>query len=152
MTEVPRFLLDTNIVSLLDERRHQKAPGLIAWMERNGAFLYLSAITITEMEAGILKLKREDKYRRAAGLTTLLETILADFGDRVLPMDSLVALTVARLADRARPSVVELADLIVAATAERYGLLLLTANVKHFVHLGIALANPLEKLPPDVIG
>ena len=126
------YLLDTNIVSLLDARRHARAPELVAWMERNGAFLYLSAMSLAEMEAGILKLRRERKTRRAAELAALRDQILSDFGDRVLPMDSLVALGVARFAERARPKVLELADLIIAATAKRHDLTLLTADRKHF--------------------
>lgn len=55
------YLLDTNVVSMLDPRRHAHAPALIAWLERNGASLFLSVLTIAEMDAGILKLRREGK-------------------------------------------------------------------------------------------
>ncbi len=143
------FLLDTNIVSLLDHRRRDSASELIQWMNRNGARLYLSAMTLTEMEAGILKLRRQGKAKRASELTILLERILTDFGDRVLAMDALTAVTVTRLAEQARPSVLELADLIIAATAKRHDLTLLTANEKHFRNLGITIVNPLKKLPED---
>lgn len=138
------FLLDTNIISLLDSRRRKNAPGLIEWLEGNGALLYLSAMTLAEIEAGILKLRRERKAQRAQELTRFLEQIQADFGDRILPMDSQVALAVARLAEKARPAVVELADLIIAATAKRHDLTLVTANVKHFRALEIPLLNPLD--------
>src|SRR5712692_2418516 len=52
------YLLDTNIVSLLDPRRREHAPALVEWMERNGASLFLSVMTITELDAGVLKLRR----------------------------------------------------------------------------------------------
>ena len=42
------YLLDTNIVSMLDPRRHRHAPALIDWLGRNGASLFLSVMTITE--------------------------------------------------------------------------------------------------------
>jgi predicted nucleic acid-binding protein len=113
-------------------RRRARAPALLEWIERNGAFLFLSVMTIAEMEAGILKLRREDKSARAAELETLLTAILADFADRVLPMDAMVARHVARLAEAARPDVVELADLIIAATAAAHGLTVLTGNLRHF--------------------
>lgn len=138
------YLLDTNIVSLLDPRRQPTAPALIDWIEQTGDQLYLSAMTIAEMEAGILRLRRERKRKRADELQLLLERILADFGDRVLPMDALVAQWVARLAEDARPRVIELADLIIAATAKRNELILLSANTRHFEDLGITVVNPLK--------
>jgi toxin FitB len=144
------YLLDTNILSLLDARRQGPASAMAEWMERNGSYLYLSAMTVAKMEAGILKLRRENKTQRAEELTVLLERILSDFGDRILPMDALVALTVTRLAEQASPSVVELADLITGATAKRHGLTVLTANIKHFGGLGISVVNPLETIPPDI--
>lgn len=66
-------------------------------------------------------------------------------------MDGVVAVTVARLAEYARPAVVELADLIIAATTKRHGLTLLTMNVKHFQPLGVPVLNPMEGLPADMI-
>jgi predicted nucleic acid-binding protein len=62
---VTMYLLDTNIVSMLDPRRQQHAPELIQWLERNGASLFMSVLTITEMDAGVLKLRREG---RSSGL------------------------------------------------------------------------------------
>jgi hypothetical protein len=53
----PVYLLDTNIVSMLDPRRHVHAPALISWLRRNGASLFLSVMTIAEMDAGVLKLR-----------------------------------------------------------------------------------------------
>ena len=54
-----KYLLDTNVVSMLDPRRQAHAPGLIDWLDRNGASLFLSVMTIIEFDAGILKLRRE---------------------------------------------------------------------------------------------
>ncbi|HWG05668.1 MAG TPA: VapC toxin family PIN domain ribonuclease, partial [Beijerinckiaceae bacterium] len=82
------YLLDTNIVSMLDPRRHAQAPALIRWLDRNGASLFLSVMTTIEMHAGILKLRREGKSERAGQLEELFATILADFGERVLSIDT----------------------------------------------------------------
>ncbi len=144
------YLLDTNIVSLLDARRQATAPELVAWLDRNGAFLFLSAMTIAEMQAGILKLRREGKDARAEEIDALLAAILADFGDRVLPMDAAVALRLAQLAEAARPQVVELADLVIAATASVHGLTVLTRNIRHFTPTGVDARGPLMSLPDDV--
>ena len=51
------YLLDTNVVSMLDPGRHQQAPALIDWLDRNGTRLFLSVMTITEMESGAFKLQ-----------------------------------------------------------------------------------------------
>jgi predicted nucleic acid-binding protein len=144
------YLLDTNIVSLLDARRQGTVPELVAWLERNGAFLFLSAMTVAEMQAGILKLRREGKDARAEEIEALLVAILADFGDRVLPMDAMVAQRLAHLAEAARPQVVELADLVIAATASVHGLTVLTRNIRHFTPTGVDARDPLATLPDDV--
>lgn len=144
------YLLDTNIVSLLDSRRQALVPGLVPWLRRNGAHLFLSVITLTELEAGILKLRREAKDQRAAEFDTLREAIQTDFGDRILCLDAPVAVTVAHLAEAARPHVIELADLIVAATAKVHGLIVMTRNRRHFEPTGLAVVDPALGLPTDV--
>lgn len=77
------YLLDTNIISLLDPRRQSLVPGFVPWLRRNGGHLFLSVITLTELEVGILKLRREAKEKRAAEFETLREAIQTDFGDRI---------------------------------------------------------------------
>jgi predicted nucleic acid-binding protein len=143
------YLLDTNIVSMLDPRRHAQAPALIAWLERNGTSLFLSVLTIAEMDAGILKLRREGKTARADELSALVQAILADFDDRVLPVDAETARHVARLGEQSHRQPIGLADLIIAATAVRHGLVLLTRNMSELGRLGIAARDPFMELPPE---
>ncbi len=143
------YLLDTNIVSMLDPRRHALAPALIDWLERNGASLFLSVVTITEMDAGILKLRRDGKIARADELSGLVQAILADFDDRVLPVDTETAHHVARLGEQSYRQPIGLADLIIAATAVRHGLILLTRNMGELGRLGIAARDPFVELPAD---
>jgi toxin FitB len=144
-----RYLLDTNIVSMLDPRRHSHAPVLIDWLDRNGASLFLSVMTIIEIDAGILKLRREGKTERAGQLENLVTAILADFDDRVLPIDIATGRHIARLGELVHRQPISLADLIIAATAVRHGLLLLTRNMSEFGRLGIAARDPFVDLPPD---
>lgn len=144
------YLLDTNIISLLDPRRQALVPGLIPWLRRNGGRLFLSVITLTELEAGILKLRREGKDKRADEFESLRQAIEADFGDRILPMDAPVALAVAHISEAARPSVIELADLIVAATAQVHGLAVMTRNRRHFEPTGLNVVDPTLGLPAEV--
>ncbi|MEJ1158247.1 type II toxin-antitoxin system VapC family toxin [Prosthecomicrobium sp. N25] len=141
------YLLDTNIVSLFEPRRIARSAGLVDWMRRNDARIRLSAMTVAEVEAGILKLIRDGKPDRAAQLAAFRDGLLTDFADRILPMDAAVALAVARLAEKARPTVPELADLIIAATASVHGLTILTRNLRHFAPTGIPALDPEESLP-----
>jgi len=122
---------------------------LIAWLERNGASLFLSVLTIAEMDAGILKLRREGKAARADELSALVQAILADFDDRVLPVDAETARHVARLGEQSHRQPIGLADLIIAATAVRHGLVLLTRNMGELGRLGIAVRDPFVELPAD---
>jgi predicted nucleic acid-binding protein len=143
------YLLDTNVVSMLDPRRRAHAPTLIEWLGRNGASLFISVITIAEMDAGILKLRRERKSKRADEIAGLLTTILADFGGRVLPIDIETARHVSRLGEQSHRQPIALSDLIIAATAVRHGLVLLTRNMKELGRLGIGARDPFVDLPPD---
>ena len=134
---------------MLDPRRHAQAPMLIDWLDHNGASLFLSVMTVAEIDAGILKLRRERKAKRAAELEKLLTTILADFTDRVLPVDSDTARQIARLGERVYRQPIALPDLIIAATAVRHGLILLTRNMSELGRLGISARDPFVDLPPD---
>ena len=142
------YLLDTNVISLLDPRRLTSARDLVAWIRRNGERVYLSAVTLMELEAGILKLRRDPaKAARAAEYEVLRRSIEGDFSHRILSFDVAVALATARLADAIRPAVIELKDLIVAATARTHGLTVLTRNLRHFTPTGVRAIDPLAGLP-----
>lgn len=142
------YLLDTNIVSLFDPRRAgQATAAVIAWLREHDSLLFLSTITLTEIEAGILKLMRERKETRASQITALRDGIIADFSKRLLSLDVEVALTAARIAERARPMTIERTDLIIAATASVHGLTLLTRNLRHFEPTGIPVIDPVRSLP-----
>jgi predicted nucleic acid-binding protein len=143
------YLLDTNIVSMLDRRRQGHAPALIAWLKRNGTSLFLSVMTITELDMGVLKLRREHKIQRADEIARLVTAILGDFGDRVLVIDLDIARHVARLGASTYQQPVALPDLIVAATAVRHGLIVLTHNMSEFARLGVSARDPLVDLPAD---
>ena len=143
------YLLDTNIVSLFDPRRAGEATSAIAWMREHDSLLFLSTVTITEIEAGILKLMREHKEIRAGQIIALRDGIIADFSKRLLPLDVEVALTVARFAERVRPMTIERTDLIIAATASVHSLTVLTRNLRHFEPTGVPAIDPLRTLPPS---
>lgn len=143
------YLLDTTIASLFDPRRRERAGQLIAWMQRNDRSLRLSAVTLLEIETGVLKLHREGKSKRAAEIEALRDGLIGDFAERVLGMDAAVALAAARLAEAVRPAVMEWKDLVIAATAKAHGLTILTRNLRHFAPAGVPALDPQATLPPD---
>ncbi len=134
---------------MLDVRRHAHAPALVEWLRRNGTRLFLSVMTITELDAGVLKLQRERKTARAREIAALVSAIVADFGERVLPIDIETARHVARLAAATYRQPVALPDLIIAATAARHGLVLLTRNLSQLGRLDLPALDPFVELPPD---
>ena len=144
------YLLDTNIVSMLNPARRAKSPILVDWLERNGAGLFLSVITIAELDAGVLKLQRQGKVRRAHEISTLVKAIVTDFSERVLPLDIEAARIMAQLSELTHRNTVGLPDIMIAATARRHGLAVLTRNLRDFNRIGVAARDPFIDLPPDV--
>lgn len=122
---------------------------LAAWLKANNDLLYISAVTIAEIEQGIHKLSRAGGIERAQSLAGWLDTLIEDGGGHILPLDARTGRIVGRLSDRAlamgrHPG---FADVAIAATAVAHDLLLLTRNGKHFVPLEIPFSDPLAGLP-----
>jgi len=143
------YLLDTNVVSMLDPARQKYEPALVDWLDRNGTKLFLSVMTITEMERGVLKLRREGKIERAAKLSVYVSEVFDDYSDRVLPLDLEAARHLARLQEETHQQQVPLPDLIIAATAARHDLVVLTRNMKDFGRLSVKAVDPFLELPED---
>jgi toxin FitB len=150
------WLLDTNIIS-------QLAPGkdgaprlggrLGEWLDGNTDFLFLSAITVVEIVAGIQKLRRAGATSRASDLDAWLGRVVALYGERILPLDTEVAKIAGALTEQARANGQNpgLSDLVIAATAVRYRCGLMSDNLKHFepLNLEIPVVNPLEQSLSD---
>lgn len=119
-------------------------------MDAHSAALSLSAVTVTEIEDGIAKLRREGATRRSADLATWRDVILHLYGDRILPLDTATARIAGALSDNARGQgqAPGLGDLIIAATARRHGLTILSRNLRHFAPLGVPVLDPFSALPP----
>jgi toxin FitB len=144
------YLLDTNVISMFDENRQRYEPKLIDWVRRNGSSLFISVMTISEMDKGVLKLRRNGKTERADEVIVLIAKILATYSDRVLPVDLATARHLAQLVEETHQRQVGLVDLIIAATAARYGLVVLTRNMKDFGRLSVKAIDPFAALPEDV--
>lgn len=130
------YLLDTNVVSEL--RKQRPHGGVVAWLESiDDAQLYLSAVTLGEIQAGI-ELTREQKPDKAEEIEAWLELVADAYN--VLPMDVATFRSWARLMHRKSDTLYE--DAMIAATAKVHGLTVVTRNVSDFNALGIEVLNP----------
>lgn len=120
-------------------------------MDRNSPCLFLSVITVTEVEDGIAKARRQGATRKAERLSEWLETVLHLYGARILPVDLPVARYMGRLADLARGKGYDpgLADVTIAATALQHGYTVLTRNLRDFEPLEVPALDPFSALPSD---
>lgn len=133
------IILDTNIVSRM--RRIERTPlGFRRWAESIGSeHVYLSAITMMEIEAGIVGAERRDPPF-ANLLRAWRDGLLRNFAGRLLPIDEAIAIRTARL-QQIRS--VDLPDAFIAATALEHRLTVITHNVRHFEGLGLEVFDPL---------
>lgn len=133
------YLLDTNVLSEL-RRRDRTHPGVAAWADAtHPADLFLSAITILEIEAGMLMVQRRDPAQGEMLRTWIEARVLPAFEGRVLPVDTAVARRCARLHV---PNPRAERDALIAATALVHGLTLATRNVVDFQAMDVQLHNP----------
>ena len=135
------FLLDTNVVSELRKIRLGRADANVArWADSvDAADLYLSAITVQELEIGVLLAQRRDPQQCAIFRTWLDRQVLPAFAGRILPVDTAVA---RRSAGLHVPDPRPLSDGLIAGTALVHGMTVVTRNIGDFAPMGVALLNP----------
>lgn len=140
------YLLDTNVVSELRKLRLGKADANVAaWAQGvDAADLFVSAITILELELGVLSVERKDAAQGAMLRAWLEQRVLPEFCARILPVDTAVARRCARLHVPDRRSE---RDALIAATALVHGMAVVTRNVADFEPTGVPLVDPWRPLP-----
>jgi len=118
-------------------------------MDAHSASLFLSSVTIAEIEDGVAKLRREGAKRKSSEIAAWLETLLHLYGGRILAFDTPTARIAGAVSDRARGlgQAPGFADIIIAATARRHQLTILSRNLRHFEPLGVAVLDPFAALP-----
>jgi hypothetical protein len=135
------YLLDTNVVSELRKIRLGKADSHVAdWADSiDAADLYLSVITIQELEMGVLLAERRDPSQGAVFRAWLNGHVLPAFDGRILAVDLAVAQRSAQLhVPNPRP----VRDGLIAATALVHGMMIVTRNVGDFEPTGVSTLNP----------
>ena len=135
------YLLDTNTVSELRKAKTDKIDKNVqAWANRvSTTTLYISVITVLELELGILLLERRDNQQGAMLRTWLHDHVLPAFSGRILDIDTTVARRCAALHVPDRRSD---RDALIAATAIVYGMTVVTRNVSDFRPTGVEILNP----------
>lgn len=147
---MPGYLLDTNALSILApptvprDAVTSECAAFRTWVREHDEDLFLSSITLAEIQAGVSRLERKGAARRAAALSHWLGAILELYQSKTLPLASSAALETGRMLDRAiaAGAAPGFEDAAIAATAAVHGLTVVTANERHFKHLGVALISP----------
>jgi toxin FitB len=146
---VTHYLVDTNVISVGAPTAAVSRLELVQWMDSHSPDLFLSAVTIAEIADGIAKAKREGAKRKASDLSAWLHTVLHLYSNRVMPFDGPTAEIAGVLSDlaRGRGHSPGFADVIIAATARRHGLTILSRNRRHFAPMDAVVIDPFQQLP-----
>jgi predicted nucleic acid-binding protein len=142
------FLVDTNVISALGPFKRADANDLANWLDRASPYLFLSVVTAAEVAAGIAKAEREGAEAKARSLAEWWQAVEHFYGAKVLPFDLRCSHLAGRMIDRSRAHRPGFEDIAIAATAEAYGLTVLTRNLRHFEPLGVSALDPFQGLPP----
>ena len=138
------YVLDTDVVSHL--RRPDKGhPNVISWASSAPVtLLFISCVTLHELERGILSIERKDAAQGALLRAWMDQQILIRFSGRILPVDIPVAQRCARLhVPDPKPE----RDAFIAATALVHGMTVVTRNVEDFKMTGVEVLHPWEWRP-----
>jgi toxin FitB len=131
------YLLDTDVLSAI--RKKVRDINLENWFSQNGsADLYLSVVTIGEIERGIVRQKTVDP-EFAGDLSLWLDTVVTRYEQRILPLTTNIARRWGKLSGELGHNG---ADLMIAATALEHNLAVVTRNTRHFEPAKVALINP----------
>ncbi|MCK3780588.1 type II toxin-antitoxin system VapC family toxin [Ensifer sesbaniae] len=136
-----KYLLDTNVISELRKVGDDKADAnVVAWIgAEDAARFFISAITILELERGVLGVQRRDAAQGARLRSWLDGQVRPEFAGRILTVDDTVATRCAHLhvPDRRNE-----ADALIAATALVHDMIVVTRNVKDFDGTGVVVVDP----------
>jgi toxin FitB len=140
---VTRYLLDTNIIS--NVVKPEPLPALLAWLgAQRDDDLYISSLTIAEIQRGILETPLGRKRSALDAWFTGPDGPQALFAGRILPFDERAALVWAslmaegKIAGRPRNGL----DMVIASVADANGCVIVTDNERDFA--GLAIVNPLR--------
>jgi len=138
VSDMPRYVLDTNVVSALRVRgRHAQVEAWAAAIPVTS--LYTTALTVAEIERGVMAKERTDSEQGEVLRRWFEGRVLPAFAERILPFDVAAARVLAtyRVPERA-----PLDDAMIGAIAQANGMTVATRNIRHFEPLGVACVDP----------
>lgn len=142
------FLLDTNIVSMLAPSKSEASAEFLTWLDRMDADgrLFLSVVSIHEIEKGIALLDSKGATTKAASLKAWLGGLVSTYDDKIVAFDAKAAAIGGRLEAKALAAGHDpgMADAVIAGIAAAHELVIVTRNTKHFRPFGIAVLSPEE--------
>jgi|SRR5690554_1035221 len=135
------YLLDTNVISELRKGKSDKVnKNVVEWAKnQQSTSLFLSVITLLELEMGVKLVERRDQKQGIMLRTWLNQSVLPTFEHRIIPIDTKVALC---CADMHVPDPRSDRDALIAATALTHKMTMVTRNTKDFEGMDIKLLNP----------
>ena len=137
------YLLDTNVVSEL--RRNKPHGAVVAWIQSvDDQDLYLSSVTLAEVQAGI-EITRDQDPQRALELEEWLDEVATTYN--ILPLDGAAFRAWAKLMHKKSDTLYE--DAMIAAIAQIHKLIVVTRNVTDFSAFDVQLLNPFEYKAPE---
>lgn len=142
------FLLDTNVVSMLAPSRVEASADFLDWLDRmdGDGRLFLSVVSVHEIEKGIALLDHKGATAKAASLKAWLSGLIATYDDKIISFDAQAAAIGGRLEAKALAAGYDpgMADAVIAGIAAAHELTIVTRNTKHFLPFGVAVLSPDE--------
>lgn len=142
------FLLDTNVVSVLAPSKSEVSADFLTWLDHMDADgrLFLSVVSIHEIEKGIALLDRRGATAKAASLKAWLSGLVSTYDDKIIGFDAQAAAIGGRLEAKALAAGHDpgMADAVIAGIAAAHELVVITRNTKHFLPFGVAVLSPDE--------
>ncbi|HXY58824.1 MAG TPA: type II toxin-antitoxin system VapC family toxin [Methylocystis sp.] len=142
------WLLDTNVISMLSPSRAEAPALFLDWLERmdGEGRVFVSVVTIHEIEKGIALLERNGATAKAASLKVWLAGLVSTYGDKIIGVGALEAALAGRLEAKAISVGYDpgMADAIIAGIAKAHDLCIITRNTKHFLPFEVAASSPDE--------
>jgi predicted nucleic acid-binding protein len=141
------YIADTNVISASDPQKINSASQLKIDAD---AEIFLTTVSLAELEAGVRKLERGAAPRKAEDFRRWLSEVERRFAGRILPFDVAAAKIAGQIADQAaaRGHAPGWADIQIAAIAAEKGFTVLTRNIRHFAPLGVAHRDPFANGAP----
>lgn len=142
------FLLDTNVISMLSPSQAEAPAAFLEWLEREDGDgrVFLSVVTIHEIEKGIALLEHKGATAKSAGLKIWLTGLVSTYDDKIIGLDGSTAAIAGQLEARAMSAGHDpgMADAIIAGIAKAHNLVIVTRNTKHFLPFGVPVSLPNE--------